>query len=118
MFDKSDWIKGADAISVHPSNRAIDIYDVVIVSVGPRWVNTARKDRFNVTERFDHSGKSEHTFGYAPRLWPTREAYEADLARQRAWSRLKKAVDNWHPPAHLSTEEIEGMTAALSPETT
>lgn len=116
MFEKSNWIKGSDAISVHPSNRAIDIYDVTIVSVGPRWVNTARKDGRNAVERFDHSGKSEHTFGYAPRLWPSRAAYEADLARQRAWSRLRKMVEGYHPPAHLTTEEIEGIAAALSPE--
>lgn len=96
------------------SRSGTDLYDGEVTKIGRKWI-TVKSGPWR-EERFDLDGRAEDQGGWAATLWPNREAYEADARRRRAWNMLHALVrQHNHPPAHLTTEQIEAMIAAVQP---
>lgn len=90
-----------------------DFRDGEVTKIGRKWITV--KTRQWSEERFDLEGRSDQGWGHPPRLWPNREAYEADKLRRETWDKLHSFVRTHnHAPKHLSTEQIADMLATIT----
>lgn len=87
--------------------------EVTIMKAGRTWLtlsNGHRVDRKNL--RADGNG-------YAPpgACYLDQKSYEAEKERGAAWDKLRRSIDGqFTVPAHLTTEKIQQLLAALTPE--
>ena len=86
---------------------------VIITKVGRKWAQLNYGGyRVNVdTLKVDGAGYTSPA-----QCWLTREAWEDEVNRQDAWSKLRGYFDHrWQAPDGLPTEKIEEILAALPP---
>ncbi|QXV72211.1 hypothetical protein Acf1_00014 [Acidovorax phage ACF1] len=79
--------------------------EVTIDRVGRKWLYSGRY-------RIDAETLVASTEGYGTvaRCYPDKTTYEAIVAQQVEWVKLKRAThDRYSPPAHLTTEQITSM---------
>ena len=84
--------------------------DVTVKTIGTKWLTVldgSREERFDPKTWRAESGRSQ--------LHASKEVHDAIQARSNAWHRLKRAMDRYTPPEHLSTEEIVQMLEVLLP---
>lgn len=102
---------GQELWFVHREDRSGAPRTVTVTKVGRKWASI---DYWGL--RVDINTLVAQGNGYASpgRCWINREAWDAELEREAAWSKLRKYVDRaWRPPAGLSKDQIENMLAAL-----
>ena len=108
------WTVGQQVIVVSNRGRDVRIEDGEIVKIGRKWL-TVKTGQWAET-RFDlNTGRCWQDWGYPPRLYPSREAYEAETRKRREWDRLRMVLRDAHqPPEHLDAEQIAEVIALLS----
>lgn len=79
---------------------------VTVKSAGAKWITTTDGQRFNTS---DLRGDNTHS-----RLYLSKEIWDAEVARQNAWDRLRKLVERFSPPEALSTEDMKQAIALLT----
>ena len=78
-----------------------------VLSVGRKWITVEGDQRFDL-----HTLISEHPSRYC--IYPSKEVYEKENERLRAWDALRKALEGkYTAPAHLTAEQITSFTKAL-----
>ncbi len=83
--------------------------EVTIDRVGRKWLYSGR-------ERIDPETliASIEGYGAVAQFYPDKATYEAKMERMRAWARLRQKInDSYATPAHLTTEQIDGMRQAI-----
>lgn len=86
-----------------------------ITKIGRKWATLDdspwRPSRFNIETGAIDGGE----YSSPGMVYPSREAYQAETARQQAWDVLMRALNPCHhlPPAHLTTEEIVEFTTKI-----
>ncbi|USN13935.1 hypothetical protein PAPPERLAPAPP_02620 [Brevundimonas phage vB_BpoS-Papperlapapp] len=110
-FDKSTWTEGQAVIIAYPGRRGIETSEAKVVKIGRAWL-TVQSATWS-QDRYDFSGRQDSDFGHRAQLWPSRDAFDAEQGRKAAWRRLRKLADDMDPPSHLTTAEIESLSAIL-----
>jgi len=84
--------------------------EVSVVSVGRRWALLDCGERCEIRTGEIDGGE----YGSPATCWPSREVYEAEEQRRRAWNRLRELVNNHlKPPEGLSAPEIRQLRVQL-----
>ena len=84
--------------------------DVTVKTIGTKWLTVldgSREERFDPKTWRAESGRSQ--------LYISKEVHDAIRARADAWHKLRRAMDRYTPPEHLSTEDIVQMLEVLLP---
>lgn len=74
---------------------------VTVKSVGSKWITTAGSR----PERFD--AKTLRGESNSCRLYLSKDVHDAEVARSKAWERLRRILDRHTPPEDLGTEELQ-----------
>lgn len=107
----TEWTVGQAVVVAENFGNRVELRDAMITKIGRKWI-TATAGHWS--ERFGFDGRGDRNWGHRPRMWSSREAYEAHVQCQRTWSEFQAAVrQSVHAPAHLSTEQIAAMLAAV-----
>lgn len=114
QFDKSTWSEGQAVVIARQGRQGLETYPATVTKIGRAWLTVEGDSR--VAVRYDFTGRQDSDIGHRSQLWPSREAFELEQARRKAWYRLKNAI-GYDPPDHLSADDIESMFAQVSPET-
>lgn len=110
----SDWKVGQNVVIVSSDYREARVTDGQITKIGRKWI-TVKSGQW-MESRFDFNGRGDQNYGHAPRLYASREVYEAEVDRRRVWNTFHSAVRRQnHPPDHLSTEQIAALLSAVTP---
>lgn len=101
------------AVSLEHSTggRRVDVYDVVVLSVGPSWITV--QGEHGQKWRFDHEGEPDDYVGHCPELWPSRKAAEAAIYIDQRWDRLQELARQNEPPEHLNANQIDTIILTL-----
>lgn len=98
----NDEVKpGSELYKVYNDSRAGRNGPVVVKSVGPKWITMDgfRGERFDKTTFRAEGGNS--------RLYLSKDIYDAEVARSKAWERLRRILDRHAPPEGLTTEAMQ-----------
>lgn len=101
--------KGSLLYRVFEDRRDGPPREVTVLSVGRQWitVDDYRAKRFNKESLRAEGGRS--------RLYPSREAYEAEVARQTVWETLRQRVGRFHTvPEDVSSVNVATALGLLS----
>lgn len=101
--------KGSVLYRVYDDRRDGPPREVTVLSVGRQWiaVDDYRAKRFDKETLRAEGGRS--------RLYPSKEAYEAEVARQTAWEALRQRVGQSHRiPEEVSTANVAAALELLS----
>jgi len=84
---------------------------VTVKTIGTKWLTVldgSREERFDPKTWRAESGRSQ--------LHASKEVHDAARARIDAWHRLRRAMDRYTPPEHLSTADVLQMLELLLPK--
>ncbi len=103
-----DEIKvGSELYKVYNDSRVGRNGPVVVKSIGRSWI-TIDGHR---SERFDRQTLRSERGG--SRLYPTKEAHDAERNRGAAWLTLRRLTDRSFAPEHVTTEDIKAAIGLL-----
>ena len=92
----------------------LKIENGVITKVGRKWITVGEGWR---EQRFDFDGFSDQDWSHRPRMWPSREAFEAEQERRASWRELTSHTKSHYPPQHISTDAIRTVIKMLTKDT-
>lgn len=113
------WTVGQAVVIASGDPRARNTaWGATVTKVGRLYVTTGEG---YLTRRFYLEDGAEHVdAGYAARLFPNMQSYEADRDNKAAWDELQTFLRTaWRPPAHVEARQVRQFLRYISktPET-
>jgi hypothetical protein len=108
-----DITQGSVLYRVYHDRRDGSPKEVTVTSVGREWigVDDHRTKRFRKDTMIADAGRA--------RLYPSKEVYEAELARRTNWQKLRQLVSSkWQVPEDLSSDDIRKALGLLTSKST
>jgi hypothetical protein len=89
---------------------------VTVEKIGRKWVQTSY-GRFDPAEIWEGSFVMDTDVGSAPRLWPTKEAWEHEQQRGELYKELCSKFDSWRGEYRsASLEKLQQVKAIMESE--
>lgn len=114
------WQVGQRVIAVvgNSWSSKVTVRDATVTAVARKWVSIA-VDGYSKPWRFDGKTGSIDGSGYSSpgRCYPSRVAYEDELARRVVWRSIGKITSHESlMPDHLTLDDLRAILARLDPD--
>lgn len=101
---------GQELWFVHRERRSGAPFTTKVTKIGRKWAQLDSHYRIDVATMVADGGQ----YTSPGRCWISREEWEAEVARNEAWWKLRRMIERqYDPPAGLSTEQIGQIIGTL-----